>query len=348
VSAAAADAFAARLVGDAAAMTQVVMATIGDRLGLWKDLAAAGPATSVELARRMGLSERHVREWLAAMAAAGYLAYDPATRRFALPDAHVAALAGDDSFVGGMHHMLVAYLRPLERIVETFRTGGGVPQSAYPDAAYEGQARFSAALYATRLVPVWLPAAGLDGALADGIDVCDVGCGAGRALVTLATTYPRSRFVGYDVYGPNVQRARVAAERAGVAGRVRFFQLDAAAGLPQRFDLITTFDVVHDAIDPRGLLAAIRAALCTGGAYLCLEVACNERLEDNFGPLGALQHGVSVLYCLSTSLAHGGAGLGACGVHEPGLRALAAEAGFGDVRRLPVDDGFHHLYLLGA
>ncbi len=340
--------FIERVLGDSAAFTQIAMAALGDRLGIWKDLAANGPATSAQLARRMGLSERHVREWLAAMAAADYLAYDASTHKFTLAPDRAAVLAdeGGPMFLGAVPELLVSYLKPYERLAETFRTGGGVPQSAFPDATYRGQERFSAGWYEHLLVQRWLPAAGLDGALAAGVRVCDVGCGGGRALVKLAQAYPASRFVGYDVYGPNVHRARELADRSGVGDRVQINQLDAAAGIAEKFDVITTFDVVHDAVAPGPLLAAIRGGLAAGGTYLCLEIKCSARLEDNFGTVGALMHGVSVLYCMSTSLAHGGAGLGTCGLHEGRLRELGQGAGFGGIRKLAIDDAFNDLYAL--
>ncbi|HEY5946307.1 MAG TPA: class I SAM-dependent methyltransferase [Kofleriaceae bacterium] len=329
-----------RLLADAAGFVQIVMAALGDRLGLWRDLAANGPATSLQLARRVGLSERHVREWLAAMAAADYLAYDAATGVYTLRDDYARALAeeGGAQFLGGLMQLLVSYTAPYERLVDTFRTGGGLPQSAYPDATYRGHERLSAGWYEHQLIQRWLPAAGLDDKLADGASLCDVGCGGGIALVKLAQAFPRSRFVGYDVFGPNVHRARQRALRAGVADRVQFHQLDAAAGLPARFDMITTFDVVHDAVDPHSLLHAIQDALNPEGTYVCLEPRCP--------PHAALLYGISVLYCTSTSLAHGGVALGACGVTGDQLRAMAANAGFTSVTELAVEDPFNHLYAL--
>lgn len=342
--------FIERMLADSSAFVTITMAAIGDRLGLFKDLAANGPATSVQLARRMGLSERHVREWLAAMAAAGYVTFEPSSRQFSLEAERASVLADEAGalFLGGIPDLLVSYLRPYERLVETFRTGGGVPQSAFPDATYRGQERFSAGWYEHLLVQRWLPAASLVEKLEAGAHVCDVGSGGGRALVKLAQTYPRSRFVGYDVFGPNVNRARDLAAHAGVADRVQFLQLDAAMGMPEQFDVITTFDVVHDSVDPGSLLRAIRSALRPDGRYLCLEIKCGARLEDNLNPVGAMMHGVSVLYCMSTSLANGGVGLGTCGVHEPKLRELAADAGFASVARVAIDDAFNDLYTLAA
>jgi SAM-dependent methyltransferase len=173
--------------------------------------------------------------------------------------------------------------------------------------------------------------------------IVDLGCGSGRALIRLAQAFPRSRFHGYDVAPEAVARARRAAEETGVADRVEIHLLDVGAGLPERYDLICTFDVIHDASDPRGVLAAIRHALRPDGVYLCLEIASEERLEDNAGPLGALKYGFSVLYCVTSSLANGGAGLGTCGVHEARLRELGLEAGFTSVTPI-AEDPFSRIY----
>ncbi len=346
-----ADAFVGKVLGDTVGLTTTALAFIGDELGLWKDLHSRGAATSEELARRTRLAERPLREWLSAMASAGYLHYEPTTRRFELPAEHAPVLAKESGpvFFGGVHQEFVSLLRPIDRILDSFRSGKGVPQSAYPDGVFDGMDRFTAGWFENLLLPVWIPAVeGLQGRLEQGIDVADVGCGRGRALIKLAQAFPRSRFVGYDVYGPNVARARANAEKAGVTDRVRFVELDAAEGLPAPADFVTTFDVVHDAVDPSSLLRAIRRALKPGGTYLCLDINCSHQLEQNAGPLGALFFGCSVLYCMSVSLAHDGAALGTCGLHHPKLEELAGSAGFGGVRKLPLDNPFNNLYELRA
>ena len=179
----------------------------------------------------------------------------------------------------------------------------------------------------------WIPA--VDGAyekLQAGASYADIGCGAGQALIKLAQTYPRSNFVGYDSFHRAIERARSASEQTRLADRVRFELLDAADGLPEQYDLISTFDVVHDTIDPVGLLRAIRRALKPDGTYLMLEMRCTDDPSDNNGPFGTLLYGISVLYCMPTSLAHDGAGLGTCGcppdvaarcAPQPGSRKFA-------------------------
>lgn len=191
----------------------------------------------------------------------------------------------------------------------------------------------------------WIPAVPkVQAKLERGALAADVGCGRGRALIRLAQAFPKSRFVGYDAFEPTIGRARANAEAAGVADRVRFERRDVVEGLPEQYDLIVTFDVVHDAVDPGGLLRAIRRGLRPDGTYLLLEINCSDKLEENLGQLGTLFHGYSILYCLTSSLAEGGEGLGTLGLPESKVRELAAEAGFRAVRRLPLENPFNVLY----
>ena len=341
------EAFVHKVLGDTSATLTTMLAVLGDRLGLFKDLAAHGPATSDELASRMGMNERYAREWLGGMASAGYLEYEPATRRFTLPPEYAPALAqeGGPVFFGGIYQELPAVTGVLDQLTVAFRAGGGVPQSAYSDQLWDGLERFSRIWFENLLTPQWLPAMpDVQAKLERGAQVADVGCGRGRALIKLAQTFPNSRYMGYDVFGPTIERAMANARAAGVADRVRFAQRDVSQGLPEHYDVITTFDVVHDAVDPLGLLRTIRQGLRVDGVYVCLDINCSEKLEENRGPLGALFYGFSVLYCMTTSLAGGGMGLGTLGFHEPKVRELCAEAGFSQVRRVPLDNPFNNLY----
>ncbi len=342
-----ADAFLSTVLEHTSATTTTVLAAIGDRLGLFADLAAAGPSTPAELAGRAGIDARYAREWLSAMASAGYLDYEPAEGRFTLPPEHAPVLAEERGprFFGGVHQMLVGMVRPIDLLVEAFRTGGGVPQSAYDEDTWAGMERFTAGWFDHLLLQAWVPSMPrVEAALRRGAHVADVGCGRGRALIRLAQAFPSSRFVGFDAFAPSVERARELAAEAGVADRVRFEVRDGAAGLPGRYDVITTFDVIHDAVDPRGLLRAIRRAVREDGTYVCLDVNCSHRLEENAGPLGALLYGFSVLYCMTTSLAAAGEGLGTGGFSETVVRDLCAEAGFSGVRLVPLENPFNNLY----
>lgn len=340
------EAFMTRALGDVSGMLTAALCHLGDRLGLFGALADGGPVGSRELAERLGLNERYVREWLRGLTAAGYLE-EPEPGRFVLPPEHVPALADESGpmFLGGVYQMMPAALAPYERLAEAFRRGGGVGQGDYPDSLWDGMSRFTGSWFESVMVDEWLSTfPHVVERLERGIDVADVGCGAGRALVVLARRFPRSRFVGLDVFPAQVELARANAERAGVADRVDFGTVDAAEGLPGRYDLVTTFDVVHDSAQPERLLSAVRAALKDDGDYLMLEVNCADRPEDNVGPVASMFYGFSMFYCMTTSLADGGAGLGTCGMPEAVVRRMCAEAGFGSVTRSTAEDPFNVLY----
>jgi len=339
--------FVGKVLTDASAAVVTNLAILGDRLGLFKDLAANGSATSAEFAARTGINERYAREWLGGMASASYVDYDPASRRFTLPPEHVPALAEENGefFFGGMYQILPALTDKLDQLTEHFRNGGGVPLSAYNDNLWDGMERFTGGWYENQLLQKWLPAMpDVQAKLQTGATVADVGCGRGRALIKLAQAFPNSRYTGYDNFGPTIDRATANAKAAGVDDRMSFKELDASKGLPEQFDVITTFEVIHDAVDPLGLLRVFRQALNADGVYVCLDVNCSDKLEENSGPLGAMFHGFSVLYCMTTSLSKGGVGLGTVGFHEPKVRELCAEAGFRGVRRVPIENAFTNLY----
>jgi SAM-dependent methyltransferase len=211
-----------------------------------------------------------------------------------------------------------------------------VPQDAYPAETWHGMARFSRPMYDHQLIPAWLPALGLTDALTRGVRWADVGCGAGHALHRLAETFPNSTFVGYDQFPGQLELAN--------ANGVRFAALDAAEGLPERYDVISAFDVVHDAADPPRLLRAIREALNPGGTFVLLEMLSADDPAANVGPVATIMYGVSVLYCMSTSLADGGHGLGTYGLPAARVRELCLEAGFSSVEAFPPQDPFNALY----
>ncbi|MBV9013786.1 MAG: methyltransferase domain-containing protein [Pseudonocardiales bacterium] len=344
------EAFMEKVLGDYAGASAFFMAGIGDRLGLFKDLAASGAATSPELAARTGLQERYLREWLAGMAAAGYLSYQPDTGRYALPAEHAPVLAEEAGrfFLGcAFFGYSTNYGQTFHRLLGAFREGGGVPQDLFGEERVESIDRFTAPWFEHLLVPEWLPAMpDVLAKLQAGATVADIGCGRGRAVIKLARAFPACSIVGYDLYQPAVVAARSRAAAAGLCDRVRFEVRDVVQGLPQRYDVVTTFDVVHDSADPRGLLRAIHDGLAPDGRYLCVDITCSERPEDNVGPLSAVRYGLSLAYCMTVSLAEGGAGLGTLGLPEAKLTELASETGFSQVRRVPIEDPFNTLYVL--
>jgi len=339
--------FVGKVIEQISGTMTTLLGSVGDRLGLFKNLAEQGPATSAELASRTKLNERYLREWLGGMATAGYLNYDGPTKRFSLPAEHASVLAQENGplFVGGIYQMLPAQTGVFEQVISAFRNGGGVSQSQYNDMMWDGLERCSSTWFENLLLQQWIPAMpDVKTLLERGCDVADVGCGRGRGIIKLAQAFPRPRYVGYDSFGPTIARATANAREAGVSDRVRFEERDVSKGLPAQFDVITTFDVVHDAVDPLQLLQSIRRALRPEGVYVCLDTNCSDKLEENANPLGAMFHGVSVFYCMTTSLANNGAGLGTLGFHEAKVRELCEKAEFSSVRRVPLDNPFNNLY----
>ena len=341
------EAFVGKCLGDFSGTMSTLLAALGDRLGLFRNLAKGGPATSAELADRAGVQERYAREWLRGMTAAGYLELDRESGRFGLPPEHVPALAQEAGpfFMCGAYSMIDGILAPFDTLVRSFREGGGVTQDQYGPSTWEGLQRFTATWFENALLGQWMPQVPqVHEKLTRGAVAADVGCGAGRASIAYAKAYPNSTFVGFDNFEGQIERARRNAEEAGVSDRVRFELLDVAAGLPERYDLVTTFDVIHDAVNPGGLLRAVREGTKDDGSYLMLEINCQDDPDDNEGPFATVFYGFSVFYCMTTSLAHGGEGLGACGMPEAMVRKLCGEAGFSGVRRLPIEDPFSIIY----
>lgn len=340
------EAFLDRVAADTSGLAVTILAALGDRLGLFKFMATNGPVTSNELARRTGIHPRYAQEWASAMFSARYLEYDPATETFTLPAAHAPILAEDGGpyFIGGTHQMFLGLIGVVDLLRQAFLTGEGIPMSAYNADTWEGMERDMTGVYRANLIQRWIPAMPqVKASLQRGIDVADVGCGSGQILILLAKAFPNSRFTGYDLFEPMIERARANAEAAGLAGRIQFEALDVREALPVTFDLISTFEVVHDAADPLGLLYSIRRALRPGGRYVCMDIRCSDKLEENTGPIAAMRYGASLFYCMSTSLANGGAGLGTMGLPESKMRQLCQQAGFGEVRRLPLE-GIHNIY----
>jgi SAM-dependent methyltransferase len=338
--------FAGRALTDVAGTMATLFCIVGDRLGLFAALDERA-ATAAELAARAGVDERYALEWLRGLTAAGYLENEDG--RWSLPPAHAPVLAreGGPTFLGGGYHELGGMLPAFERVIESFRGGGGVPQAAYSDDAYLGMARLSAPWVDYGLLSEWLALLpGLRDRLEGGIRWADVGCGAGHAAIRLAQEFPRSTFSGFDVFPGQVERARAAAAAAGVDDRVDFEVADAARGLAGSWDVISTFDVVHDAVDPAALVTGIRRSLAEGGTYLWLEINCADEHADNRGPLATVLYGFSLLYCMTTSLAHGGAGLGTCGCPPSVVETLGRGAGFSSVREIPIENPFNRLYEL--
>src|SRR5215467_355620 len=260
--------FSAHVSNDIGAAMLGAMSYIGDRLGIFKTLADGASITSVELAEKTGLNERYLREWLGAMTAAEYVNYDAASRRYSMPAENAMILAREESpfFMGGFIQGIIPNLSVTPKVLEAFRSGKGVRQSEYPPETFESMERSTASMYRNQLLKHWLPAIpNVVKTLQEGGSALDVGCGSGRCAITLAQTFPKAKIFGFDAHPGSLERARNNARMAGVSDRITFDLVDCTKLPTAQFDFISTFDVVHDSIDPVGLLRSIHTSLRPGG-----------------------------------------------------------------------------------
>lgn len=330
------DAFMGKLVGDLGCAMGGVMILLGDRLGLYRAMADGQPVSAQDLAGRTGLRERYVREWLAAQAAAGYVAYDAPTQRFSLPPEQAMALAqeGSPAFFAGAFEIVQAMWMDEPRIAEAFRSGDGVGWHEHASCLFRGTERFFRPGYNANLVSAWIPAlAGVQGKLERGAAVADIGCGHGASTILMAQAFPNSRFFGFDYHQASIARARELAQEAGVSDRATFETASAKDYPPQNYDLIAFFDCLHDMGDPVGAGRHVREALAPDGTWMIVEPFANDALEDNLNPVGRVYYAASTMLCTPASLSQEvGLGLGAQ-AGEARLRAVATEAGFTSFRR---------------
>ena len=329
--------FVFRAVDEVGAALNAALVVMGDKLGLYRAMAGAGPMTPAAVAERSGVAERYVTEWLNAQAAGGFVAYDPASGTYQLPAEHAVALTDESSpaFLPGFFQIAVGSIIGSPAVGHAARTGAGVGWDAQPADVHEGCERFFRPGYNAHLVGEWLPA--LDGVVAkleQGARVADVGCGHGASTILMAGAFPRSTFLGSDYHAGSIATARERAATAGVGDRVQFETAAAAEVAGDGFDLVTTFDSLHDMGDPIGAARHVRDILAPEGTWMIVEPAAGDRVEDNLNPVGRAYYAFSTLLCTPSSLSQEvGLALGAQ-AGEARIRDVVSEAGFGRFRRV--------------
>jgi SAM-dependent methyltransferase len=324
------DAFLGQIVGELGAAMNAALVLIGDKLGLYKAMAGAGPLTASELAQRTKTDERYVLEWLSAQAAGGYVTYDPANRTFTLPNEQAFALAVEDSpaYLPGAFQIINAVMKDEPKITEAFRTGDGVGWDEHDAALFEGTERFFRPNYAAHLISDWIPALeGVKARLERGIRVADVGCGHGASTILMAHAYPQSTFVGFDYHGPSVGWARRAAARAGLQN-AKFEVATAKDFHGEKYGLVAFFDCLHDMGDPAGAAGHVREMLQPDGTWMIVEPFAHDELEKNLNPVGRVYYAASTMICTPASRAQ-----------EVG-RCLGAQAGEARMREVVMSGGF--------
>jgi SAM-dependent methyltransferase len=320
-----------RAVEEVGATLNAALVVMGDKLGLYRALAGAGGLTPVELARRSGVSERYVREWLNAQAAGGFVEYDPDRGASTLPPEQTVALTDEASpaYLPGFFQIALGSVIDSPRITESARSGDGVGWHEHNHDVWEGCERFFRPGYNANLVSAWLPAlGGVVEKLEAGANVADIGCGHGSSTILMAEAYPNSTFVGTDYHEGSIETARRRAAEAGVASRVRFETAAASNHPGEGYDLVTMFDCLHDMGDPVGAARQVRRTLKPDGTWLIVEPMAGDRVEDNLNPVGRAYYGFSTFLCTPASLSQ-----------DVGL-ALGAQAGEARIKDVVSGGGF--------
>lgn len=323
-------AFVFRAVDEVGATLNAGLVVLGDELGYYRAMAA-GPTTPGRLAHDTGTAETYAREWLAAQAAGGFVTLDPDTGEYTLPPEHVVALTDEQSpaFLPGLFQLALGTLADTGRVVGAARSGDGLGWHEHGPDVHVGCERFFRPSYHAHLVTEWLPA--LDGVverLERGARVADIGCGHGASTVIMAQAFPASTFVGSDYHAASIEQARRRAEAAGVADRVRFEVAPAQAFGGQDYDLVTTFDALHDMGDPVGAARHVRSAIADDGTWMVVEPMAGDSVHDNLNPVGRVYYGFSTLLCTPASLSQ-----------DVGL-AIGTQAGPARLRDVVTTGGF--------
>jgi SAM-dependent methyltransferase len=305
---------------------------IGYQTGLF-EASRGGPATSEELSERAGLQERYVREWLGAMVTSDIYCYDPVLKRYALPEEHAVLLTGETAQNQCPNSRIINHFgKHLPKLIECFKVGGGVPYSDFRPEFTECMDDAWRRIFDDQLINGFMGAVeGICEALERGIRVLDIGCGTGHATNVLAREYPNSTFIGYDIAEDAIDSANAEAEEMGLTNSTFDVADVTNLAVESKFDLITAFDAVHDQREPETALRSVRDALAPTGTFLMIEFKFNSEVHENIGnPFAPLYYGISLMHCITVSLASGGPGLGSVWGAQTARRMLA-EAGFGDV-----------------
>jgi SAM-dependent methyltransferase len=324
------NAFIGKFVTDLGAAVHTGMVVIGEKLGLYKALAAEA-MSSAELAAKTQTDERYVREWLASQAAGGYVTYDEKTDKFSLSEEQAFALAKEDSpaYLPGAFELALGSLAAIPRIADSFRSGAGMGWHEHDDGVFHGCEKFFRPGYAANLVSSWIPALQeVQQKLEEGARVADVGCGKGASTLLMAKAFPKSRFFGFDYHDKSIEGAHESAKREGVADRATFEVAKAKEYPGKNYDFVAVFDCLHDMGDPIGAAAHVLQSLSKDGTWMIVEPFANDQLKDNLNPVGRVYYSFSTLLCTPCSRSQ-----------EVGL-CLGAQAGETRIRQVVTSGGF--------
>lgn len=330
------NALVGNILHDLGGAFSVPLVQIGEHLGIYKLLAEAGDLSSNDVAQRLGLSERYIREWLAAQAASGYVSYNQAKETFSMSDEQSFVLANEDSpfYLAPAFGAAAAFQRNFEKVLECFKTGKGIPWGEQSECLSCAVSRFFQPSYKNHLVASWLPSIdGIVEKLERGGSVADVGCGHGISTMIMAEAFPSSKFTGFDFHKKSIDEARLHAMSHQLENLQ--FEINMARELEGQFDLVTLFDCLHDMGDPAGAMKHIAKLLKPGGSCMIVEPMAADQLENNINPVSRLYYSASTMVCVPTSLAQErGAALGAQAGEKVLCEELLEGAGFSSCKRV--------------
>ena len=329
------EALQGRVMGNIGGAIGLLMAYIGDQVGVYKALEDLGGCSHEELATKTGLDSRYLREWLSANAALGYIDYVPSTDKFSLSPEQAALLSheSEPTCMQGFFQAVVGQFATHDKAVDTFSSGEGRSWGDHHGCCFCGTDRFFRTAYDANLVTNWIPALeGIDGKLKSGGKIADVGCGQGSSSLIMARAYPASKVVGFDFHGPSIEQAKEKAANQGVDNVE--FEVSAAKEISVGgFDLVCIFDALHDMGDPVGAARQAAEMLKPDGTFMVVEPLAGDSLGDNLNLLAGIFYGFSTTVCVPTSRSQEvGLCLGAQ-AGEKRLTEVLKEAGFSKVRR---------------
>ena len=328
--------FIGKSVGEWGAAMGALLTFAGDKLGLYKAMAGAGPLSAEQLAKKTDTHSRIIREWLSAQAAGGIVTYDPASGKFTLPDEMGLALTDENSpaYIAGGYQILAGLFKDEDKIIGAFKTGKGLGWGDHHHYLFQGTERFFKPNYVANLTSSWIPSLeGVDTKLKGGnAKIADVGCGHGVSTILMAKAYPESRIVGFDFHKPSIEWARKEAEKEGLKNIT--FEVAGSTDYPgDDYDLVTFFDCFHDMGNPDGAAKHVLQSLKKkNGSWMLVEPFANDKVEDNLNPVGRVFYSASTMICVPSSLNENGPALGAQ-AGEARIREIVLSAGFSKFRR---------------
>jgi 2-polyprenyl-3-methyl-5-hydroxy-6-metoxy-1,4-benzoquinol methylase len=320
---------------------------IGVELGLFKEIQRAGPISSKELAVSTKCNERYIREWIYGTALAGYIDFNKNTRKVSLNKEQKMLFVEEGGRFSqyGAFQVANSALVPYEELKEAFKNGRGLSFDTYPKELWSGLDHTGCTRYRNFLMKDWLPKLESIGQeLEKGVVFADFGCGVGRSTIELAKEFPKSKFYGFDAYDKNIETASEYAAEAGVKENTEFKHWTVAEGSPGLFDVVATFDLIHDLPDPEDGIRVIRNSLKKGGTFLLMDIEATDDPMDNSGPLTLFKLGMSLHFCMTTAMWQGGEGMGTVGLSPTIINALCKKVGFTTIKKVNIEHPLNCLY----